>query len=59
MEPECLCVCITDEGLTSDERNDAIYAFIFRVGRGSRFLFVLLGDDVYVLAHLCSKCLQT
>ena len=32
--------------------------FIFWVG-GSGFLFVLLGDDVYVLAHLCSKCLQT
>lgn len=63
MEPECLCVCIIDEGLCSDERNDDIYAFIF-LGRGgeggsSGFLFVLLGDDVYVIAHLCSKCLQT
>lgn len=28
-------------------------------GGGSGFLFVLfLGDDVSVLAHLCSKCLQ-
>ncbi len=52
------CVCITDEGLCSDERNDDIHAFIFWVG-GSRFLFVLLGDAVYVIAHLCSKCLQT
>lgn len=58
MEPECLCVCIIDEGRCSDERNDDIYAFIFWVG-GSRFLFVLLGDAVYVIAHLCSKCLQT
>lgn len=49
-------VCIIDEGLCSDERNE-IYAFIFWVG-GSGFLFVLLGD-VYVIAHLCSKCLQT
>lgn len=56
-EPECLCVCIIDEGLCSHERNDDMYAFIFWVG-GSGFLFVLLGD-VYVLAHLCSKCLQT
>lgn len=60
MEPECLCVCILDEGLCSDERNDDIYAFIFSGwGRVTGFLFVLLGDDVYVLAHPCSKCLQT
>lgn len=58
VEPECLFVCILDEGLCFDERNDDIYAFIFRAG-GSGFLFVLSGDDVSVLAHLCSKCLQT
>lgn len=31
----------------------------FGLGGGLGFLFVVLGDDVYVIAHLCSKCLQT
>lgn len=52
-----LCVCIIGEGLCSDERN-YIYAFYFFFGGGSGFLFVLLGD-VSIIAHLCSKCLQT
>lgn len=40
MEPECLCVCIIDEGLCSDERNDDIYTFIFWVGgQGSCLYF--------------------
>lgn len=48
MEPECLCVCIIDEGLCSDERNDDIYTFVF-LGGGTGFLFVLLGDDMFML----------
>lgn len=43
MEPECLCVCIIDEGLSSDERNDDIYAFIFWVGGGVRVLVCTFG----------------
>lgn len=43
MEPECLCVCITDEGLSSDERNDDIYAFIFSGGAGVKVLVCTFG----------------
>lgn len=43
MEPECLCVCIIDEGLCSDERNYDIYAFILGWGGGSGFLFITFG----------------
>lgn len=48
MEPECLCV--TDEGLCSDERNgDIQYMLLFSGwGGSSGFLFVLLGDDMFL-----------
>lgn len=42
MEPECLCVCIIDEGLCSDERNDDIFAFYF-LGGGVRVLVCTFG----------------
>lgn len=58
MEPECLCVCIIDEGVFVLVREMMTYMLLFLGLGGSGFLFVLLGD-VYVIAHLCSKCLQT
>lgn len=53
MEPECLCVCIIDEGLSSDERNDDIYAFIFWVGggQGSCLYFWVM---MFMFWHICA-----
>lgn len=68
MEPECFCVCNTWWGsLFWWEKWWHIMLFFFFhlifffwIGgglQGSSLFFS--GDDVYVLAHPCSKCLQT
>lgn len=46
MVPECLC--ITDEGLCSGERNGDIYAFIFWVGRVFRVLVCTFGVMMFL-----------